>query len=351
MPKRVLIIDNTISRYGFSKQWLNYMLNGAENDEIELQISSLGGDLDQALAMHDKIASHGNVTCLLTGFVASSATLITLSAKKIRMSENAMYLIHKPMVWINEFNTLNEDAVADFIERLQAEKKELEKLTLVTASMYAKKSGKSVKDILSLMKEETWLTAKTAKEYGFIDEIYSPKTMGKTVENSAILAMIEANELPMPVQQPEDSSSDTIVTKVISGIKSLLTQKPHMFKQFLNLNKTLKVERLEGSEEGVYLNEEQLTLIDQQLSEHSLSVTARQTAENSLTSAISALDTIDSSIKDAANIEAKVNAVKALLAKKPGEPPAGITSKKDNVVNDGVDWDVLNSLPHMQQLD
>lgn len=357
MAKKILIIDGSIGQYGYSKQWLNYMLNGADNDEIEVQISSLGGSVDHAISMHDRLASHGNVTAILTGMVASSATIIALGAKSTRMSQNSMYLIHKAMIWIDEWGTLNEDDIDELIAKLEKEKNEVAKVTLLVAKMYATKSGKGVKDILDLMKKETWLTADEAKSWGFIDEVYAPSKVVNFAEDLSIVAMLHANGLPVPAQTGETETDEESLFNRLSGRLAEFFKPKHnsensMKKQFLNLNKVLKVDKLEASAEGVYLNEDQLSAIDQDLAAHARAETARTTAETSLTNATTALDSIDESVRNADTIENKVAAIKTLLASKPGSKPAGVQGKKDNdPKDDGVDWDTLNSLPHMQDID
>lgn len=173
-----------------------------------------------------------------------------------------------------------------------------------------------------------------------------------------MVAMIQANGLPSPGASTTkiplvDESS--LVTKIIAGIKQLIKPTPTnqtMIKQFLNLNKVLKVEKLESTNEGIYLNQEQLSCIDNQLAEHDQAVTTRTTAENSLTTATNALDTIDPSITEAKTVDEKITAIKALIAKKPGSSPSGTKGKQDlAVVNDGADWETLNSLPHMKEID
>lgn len=346
MAKKILIIDGSIGQFGYSKQWLNYMLNGADNDEIEVQISSLGGSVDHAISMHDRLASHGNVTAVLTGMVASSATIIALGVKSTRMSQNSMYLIHKSMTWIDEWGTMNEDDIDELIAKLEKEKNEVAKVTLLVAKMYATKSGKGVKDILDLMKKETWLTADEAKSWGFIDEVYSPSKVVNFAEDLSIVAMLHANGLPVPAKTGEIRIDEESLFNRLSGRLAEFFKPKHnsensMKKQFLNLNKVLKVDKLEASGEGVYLNEDQLSAIDQDLA-----------AETSLTNATTALDSIDESVRNADTIENKVAAIKILLASKPGSKPAGVQGRNDNdPKDDGVDWDTLNSLPHMQDID
>ncbi len=355
MAKIVLIIDGSIGPYGFSKQWLNYMLQDHDNDEIEACISSLGGSVDHAISMHDRLAAHGNSTAILTGMVASSATIIALSSKLTKMSQNSLYLIHKPMTWIDEWGTLNEDDIDALIAKLGKDKNDLGKVTLVIAKMYATKTGKPVKDILDLMKQETWLTADEAKEWGFVDEVFTPSKIVNYADDMAMIAMIHANGYPVPgvINQMDDEG---IIARVTEKIKDFLKPKHipkpiEMKKQFLNLNKSLKVDKLESSDEGVYLNEDQLAVIDQEIEARAAADTARTTAENSLTSANTALDSIDETVSTAATIAEKVTAIKALLAAKPGSKPAGTKGADQHPTNDGVDWDTLNALPHMQDND
>ncbi|KAF0198385.1 MAG: peptidase S14 ClpP [Bacteroidetes bacterium] len=358
MAKKILIIDGSIGNYGYSKQWLNYMLNGADNDEIEVQISSLGGSVDHAIAMHDRFASHGSVTSVLTGMVASSGTVIALSTYT-RMSQNSMYLIHKAMIWIDEWGTMNEDDIDELIAKLGKEKNEVAKVTLVIAKMYATKSGKGVKEILDLMKKQTWLTADEAKEWGFVDEVFAPSKVINYAEDLSMVAMLQANGYPVPERKgakppvATQVDEESLFNRLSTRFQEIFKPKHNsMKKQFLNLNKVLKVEKLESSDEGVFLNEQQLESIEQDLSARAQADTARSTAETSLTNATTALDSIDVSVKNAVTIENKVAAIKTLLAQKPGSKPSGVQGKKDPEVKDeGVDWDTLNSLPHMKEVD
>ena len=137
-----------------------------------------------------------------------------------------------------------------------------------------------------------------------------------------------------------------------------------MEKQFLNVNRVLNVDNLEASEEGVFLNEEQLEAIDNQIAQIATlegdvanekqnvitAQTERDTARTDLTNAISSFDAIDPTIKAAETPEAKVQAIRTLLAAKPGAAPAGNLDKKDPV-NSGVDWEAIDNLPHNREAD
>lgn len=364
MPLKILTIDNYIGQYGYSKQWVNQILTGAENDEIEVHISSLGGSIDHAMAIHDRFATHGNVTAILTGMVASAATMIALGTKKTRMSRNSMYLIHKAMIGIDIFDNLNEDDIDELILQLEKDKNEVARTTLVIARMYAAKSHKPVKEILDLMKQQTWLTADQAKTWGFVDEVFTPSKAVNYADDLNMVALIQANGYPVPernaTQERPAVDEESLINRLVPKLKDLFKPKhTSMKKQYQNLNKTLKVEKLESSDEGVFLNEEQLNAIDQEMAARiqadiarTQAETDRTTAETALSNAITELNTIGETVSQAENIADKVTAIKTLLAQKPGAKPSGVQGKKDpEVKNEGVDWETLNALPHMKEQD
>lgn len=72
-------------------------------------------------------------------------------------------------------------------------------------------------------------------------------------------------------------------------------------------------------------------------------------AESQFASMTNQLDAIDDTVKEAKTSDDKVTAITALLAAKPGVKPAGVKTTEDPKANaDGVDWDTMNALPHMQ---
>lgn len=76
---------------------------------------------------------------------------------------------------------------------------------------------------------------------------------------------------------------------------------------------------------------------------------ARLNAEANLKVLLTMLNDIHPEIANAITITDKVNAVRTILSRKPGVKPAGVKSEMDrNPTVNGVDWDTLNSLPHMR---
>ncbi|MFA6128826.1 MAG: Clp protease ClpP [Bacteroidales bacterium] len=352
-----LDIDGFIGAWGYSKSYIKNFLAAAGKGPVSVRVSSLGGDVDHALAIHDQFREHGQVTIQLTGFNASAATLITLGAQKVIINSNSFYLIHKALAWVNEWGNMNPDDIDTVIAELEKQKLFLEKVTLQLAKMYSGKSGKPVAEILGLMKEETWLNAEEAFSWGFVDEINEPSLRENLLKNEKMITMLNCAELPIPcsIESFEDPVPG-IIEKVTTTLKKTINSLFHM-KQYTALNTLLAVPSLESTEEGIYLNETQAAVINtaleanqQIVTERDNAIGARDQAVTDRSSALAALDAIDPSIATATTIEAKIEAIRLHMASKPAVAPSGVQTKQDPVPSsDGVDWATLNALPHMQE--
>jgi len=154
-----------------TKQAMRNQLKAVDSiqaDRIVVNISSLGGDVDHGLAIHDLLASHpAQVETNVIGMTASAATIIAQAGDVRKMSDNGLYLIHK--AW-----TIGMGNANDF----EALVGDLRKLDERIANIYSKRSGFDKDDFMSLMNESNgdgiWISADEAKEYGLIDEITEP---------------------------------------------------------------------------------------------------------------------------------------------------------------------------------
>jgi len=129
MSTKPIVIDGPIGQYSFSRQFMRNELSGQSKNPVLIKISSLGGSVDDALNIYYQFIEHGNITAELSAFVASSATLISLGAKTVRMNENSFYLIHKAMNWVDEWGSMNEDEIDALIAKLETQKQQLAKVT------------------------------------------------------------------------------------------------------------------------------------------------------------------------------------------------------------------------------
>lgn len=272
-------IDTYIGGYYGTKKVVKNILSGNKGKAVTVRVNSYGGAVDDAIDISAQFQAHGNVTVDLYAFNASAATVLTMGAKRVRAHINSLYLIHKVMSWVDEWGYMNEDDIAETIARLEKEKKDNEKITLVLARMYAQRSGKPVADILNLMKEERWITAEEAKEWGFVDEVFGSVAEGKINFAPDMEEKFNAIGLPIPQrkneQAPEPNSIQSITDKLAQIANKLLGKanesdnqlEPNiiMNKSFTKVNALLGVEGLEFADNSTALSTEQLTSINEAL--------------------------------------------------------------------------------------
>ena len=219
-----LTIDDTIGRWGYSKQYVRRMLDQHKGKHLDVRVSSLGGDLDHGLDIRQQFIDHGDVTVYITGFTASAATVIAMGAKRIVMSKYAMFLVHKCSNFIDAWGAYNADQMEALIEQLTENKKENDKIDVVLANMYANRCGKKVSDILAVLKKGRWLTAQEALDWGFIDEI-SEVEDGKLDFTADLEAKFNAFGIPtdgltvMQNEEPEQPKADQgILKRLINSV-------------------------------------------------------------------------------------------------------------------------------------
>jgi len=272
MAKTYLIdIDSYIGDWFSSKRFIKDKLKSESDKAVLCRINSLGGNLDDGIDIAAQFETHGNVTCELFSLNASAATILTTGAKTVRAHKNSFYLIHKVLAWVDEWGYMNEDDIDTVIEELKKQKNNTATLTLTVGKMYARKSGKPLADILNLMKEERWLTADEAKEWGFVDEVFEDSTVKPAnIEDPELTRMINAAGIPLPkfknekpaAEIDEEKNSSSLVDKIISGIKEHFNPQNKITKtvnkEFTYVNSILNVEGVEFKNGKIELTEEQI---------------------------------------------------------------------------------------------
>ena len=261
---------------------------------ITVNIHSLGGDIDHALAIHDALKEHtATITTNVIGMCASSATVIMMSGDTRKMSENALILIHKCSSWAWG----NENEIE---AELQAQRTVNEKIINIYLA-----GGKAQKtDIENLMNENNgtgkWITADEAKTFGLITDVYSPGESKKVAAFSK--TMFDNSRLPQLPENYnfliENKEENTFLNKLENFFKPLLENSNQQENKFNN-NQTqatmkdtfpLFANLLAFADntqfdpkKGITLNEEQLKTIEAALKKHTDTETEKTNLQNQLT--------------------------------------------------------------------
>lgn len=149
-------------------------LNEAKGQDIQIDISTLGGDLATAIAIHDLLEIYpGKTIGNVTGLLASAGTVILEACDDRVMDENKLFLIH------NGWKTVTGN-VYDFQQAVS----NMSKTDAIMVNIYKKRTGLPTEKIISLMKKSDWISAQEALDYGFIDRI---EPSGMKIAASALI--------------------------------------------------------------------------------------------------------------------------------------------------------------------
>jgi len=203
-------------------------INDAKGQEINLVISSGGGSVTEGMGIADLIANYPNETTATgIGLVASIATVVLLSADKVKMTENAFMMIHRP--WSYTMGNADElEATAELLDKMEAKL-----LDIYSAAVYKRKGKQKDLDnkITEMMAAETWMTAQEALEFGFIDEIV------KVGEKNIDLLPLQ-NSLSKFLNVPaalltNNKNDDDMGNSILEKIKNLLNSVDDKFENVM----------------------------------------------------------------------------------------------------------------------
>lgn len=156
----------------------------------------------------------------------------------------------------NQVASLNADQLRQLIEEYDKQKKDMEKIDLNIAAMYADKCKKDKQALLDLMKVGGWLTAQEALDWGFVDEIcdlpgdVTPKVTAQVIEDLSEAGI----PLPFSVQERNDSRVDKIFSLFASFFRSNTQHQQSsvtMNKKFQSIIGCLEIEAIEESDREI----------------------------------------------------------------------------------------------------
>ncbi len=172
-------------------------IKNIKKQHVVVNIRSCGGDVNDALLIHDSLrALSGSVTTRCYGYVASAATIIAQAASEGRreISANALYLVHNSTSRIEG----NAGALGQTVELLRQTDQRI-------AAIYAGRSGRDAEQFAALMGENSgngrWLSPQQVLDAGLADRIISAAPISnRTARQVAAMGLP-----PLPegaVQQP-----------------------------------------------------------------------------------------------------------------------------------------------------
>lgn len=136
-------------------------LAGIDQKSVHMHINSPGGDVFEGLAIANAMRdSDHRITVHVDALAASIASIIAIAGDYVRMADNAFMMIHDPFTFAAG-NAGDLRKTADLLDKVKG----------TLANEYTKRTSLPRDQIDQMMSDETWFTAKEAKDNGLIDAI------------------------------------------------------------------------------------------------------------------------------------------------------------------------------------
>lgn len=155
------------------KTFRDQLLSKGKGGPVTVKVNSPGGEVFAAAAIRSILQDYpGRVTADIIGIAASAATVVVTGANVVRMRDAAMFMIHDPAT-----------IAAGTIEEMRQVVEVLSQVKETIINSYQAKTGLSREKLAQMMKDETWMTAQQAKDFGFVDEVVSGATSKGVAKN------------------------------------------------------------------------------------------------------------------------------------------------------------------------
>lgn len=349
MNDAIIEINGAIDSYGWQRSNVKYQLNRLKGKKVRCKVNSMGGSVNDALAISKLFEDHGDVTVEFVGFCASAVTWMAFGAQSIEMHEDSLWLCHKCSIFLNLYGQANSTKIEDLIKQLENEKKNTDAIDLIVAKKYVDRclaKGKTLKDIQDLMNKERWLTVDECLEWGFIDK--KIPGINKVTDEYRNMVIMNCADMHLPVPEfhtPENKDENSLVDKILDGVRTIFAPKNNvitnsnsitMNKTFVAVNTLLAIEGLAENNGKLELTTEQLQTINEAIQ---TGIENKKLVED----AVTALDSLSDNVKNISGLDNKINAIKTVINFIPAGTPvnqtgaAGAAEKEDPYKDSKVD--------------
>lgn len=210
--------ESDVSSYTLAKE-----LKGLEDvDNINVYISSYGGEVKEGLAIYNALKRHkAKITTIVDGFACSIASVIFAAGDERIMGNTSLLMIHN--AWSHASGDAN-----DF--KKQAE--DLEKITQASINAYMNIINIEEEYLKEMMNVETWINSNEALDMGFVTKVVEEEVeqvATQSVRKALFQKVIKTPE-KVAVANIKFSKEDMeeIVAKQIEKLSQHLTKKQEL---------------------------------------------------------------------------------------------------------------------------
>ena len=229
---------------------------------INLHINSSGGNIYDALAIKNVLEAHSaEKVSYVDGLAASAAAVLACVGKTIMRQNSFMYIHNSWAAAVGDKSTMNKAA------------EQLEKADSTIADIFAGKTDLGKKDILQMMEDTTWMTAREAKAKGFADEVRGKTTKAKKSSDANAYVFngvtfnldpkryknIPANLARLKISKPAAAARNLVSAPAVNtkeenpmNIDELKSKCPDLYQEVYNLGLNSERERIAKLDRLIY---------------------------------------------------------------------------------------------------
>ena len=163
----------------------------SDDNRIDVEIHSCGGDCIEGYAIYDALRASGKeISCKVVGTCASMATVILLAAPAERRTayEHSRMCIHNPYAYGDYLSgKITPERLESIASDLRAEKEKM-------LSLYVERTGQPRETLEAQMESDSWFSPERAIELGFISSIVPALSAKKEVTNQKTIDMAKTEK-------------------------------------------------------------------------------------------------------------------------------------------------------------
>ena len=169
LENRVVFLVGEISHVSSARVMMQmlYLEDQRRGQDINLYINSPGGSLDDTLAVYDTmqfISSDVATYCIGRAYSGGAVLLCAGASGKRHILPHAKVMIHQPYGGLTGHTT-----------DIQIQAEQIIKAKQTLNEIIAQHTGQSVERVAKDGERDRYFTAKEAKEYGLVDEVFTPE--------------------------------------------------------------------------------------------------------------------------------------------------------------------------------
>jgi len=214
--------------------------------EIDVRINSRGGGVFAGCAIYNSLKRHkAKVNIFIDGVCASIATVVAMAGDTIHMSNVSMMMIHNPY-----YGMTRGDA-----QELRKQAEDLDQFRETSIEAYLTKVNLTRDDLIEKMEATTWMTAKTAKEYGFVTSIENESQANMSLQNNMLMCgteeILNISDFKNLNEFLERENIKNKINKkgdVKMDLNQLMQQYPDLYKQIVQVGVTQERSRIQNLE-------------------------------------------------------------------------------------------------------